>query len=288
VTPKTRFRIGSTSKPLTSAGAALLYEQKLLDLDASIQKYVPEFPDKGVTITTRELLGHLGGIRHYNQEDESRPEDAYRSVAESLKRFEYDPLVAPPGTKYSYSTYGYVLVSAAMEKAAGEGFLSFMRDRVFHPLGMKDTVADENEKIIPNRTRWYNVMADRTYRNSEYQDLSYKWAGGGFLSTASDLVRFGSAMLKAGFLKQDTLTMIFTPQKTSTGTSTNYGLGWSIHDADGATPKQFEHSGGVPGSSSWLVLYPDERVLIACVENSDDFRDWPILRVASPFFSTRK
>lgn len=139
VTPKTRFRIGSTSKPLTSAGAALLYEQKLLDLDAPIQKYVPEFPDKGVTITTRELLGHLAGIRHYNQEEESKPDhDAYHSVTESLKRFEYDPLIAPPGTKFSYSTYGYVLVSAAMEKAAGKDFLSFMRDRVFLRLGMRE------------------------------------------------------------------------------------------------------------------------------------------------------
>jgi len=289
VTPNTRFRIGSTSKPLTSAGAALLYEQKRLDLDASIQKYVPEFPDKGVTITTRELLGHLGGIRHYNQEEESKPDrDVYRSVTESLKRFEYDPLIAPPGAKFSYSTYGYVLVSAAMEKAAGQDFLSFMRDKVFLPLGMKDTVAVESEKIIPNRARWYNVKADGTYRNSEYQDLSYKWAGGGFLSTASDLVRFGSAMLKAGFLEQDTLTTIFTRQKTSTGTNTNYGLGWFIHDPDGANRKQYEHSGGVAGSSSWLVLYPDEGVVIACVENSDDFRDWPILRVASPFFSARK
>ncbi len=289
VTPKTKFRIGSTSKPLTSAGAALLYEQKRLDLDAPIQRYVPDFPDKGTPITTRELLGHLGGIRHYNADEALPNRDVYGSVTKSLKRFMNDALVTPPGTKFSYSTYGYVLISAVIEKASGEDFLSFMHNNVFMPLGMQDTVADESEKIVPHRARWYNVKADGNYRNSDYEDLSYKWAGGGFLSTAEDLARFGSAMLKAGFLKSDTLTMIFTPQKTNSGTSTNYGLGWFIHDAGGnGTPKQFEHSGGVAGSSSWLVLYPDRGVVIACVENSDDFRDWPILRVAAPFFSTRR
>ncbi len=290
VTPKTKFRIGSTSKPLTSAGTALLYEQKRLDLDAPIQRYVPDFPDKGATITTRELMGHLGGIRHYNADEGSKPDrGVYHSVAESLNRFKDDPLVAPPGTKFSYSTYGYVLVSAAMEKASGEDFLSFMHDKVFVPLGMQDTLADESAKIIPYRARWYNVMADGSYRNSDYEDLSYKWAGGGFLSTAEDLARFGSAMLKAGFLKEGTLAMIFSPQKTNSSKSTHYGLGWFIHAADShGTPRQFEHSGGVAGSSSWLVLYPDQGVVIACVENSDDFRDWPILRVAAPFFSTRK
>jgi len=289
VTPETKFRIGSTSKPLTSAGAALLYEQKHLDLDAPIQQYVPGFPDKGHVITTRQLLGHLGGIRHYNTDEESKPDrGAYHSVLESLKRFKDDPLVAPPGTKFSYSTYGYVLASAAIEKASGEDFLAFMREKVFLPLGMKDTLADDSAKIIPHRARWYNVMADGSYRNSDYEDLSYKWAGGGFLSTAEDLVRFGSAMLKAGFLKEDTLAMIFSRQKTNFGKKTNYGLGWSIHDADGqGVPRQFEHSGGVAGSSSWLVLYPDQGVVIACVENSNDFRDWAILKVAAPFFSSR-
>ena len=78
---------------------------------------------------------------------------------------------------------------------------------------MEDTLADESDKIIPNRARWYTVVANGSYRNTPYEDLSYKWAGGGFLSTAEDLARFGSALLKPGFLKQDTLAMIFARQK---------------------------------------------------------------------------
>jgi CubicO group peptidase (beta-lactamase class C family) len=287
VTPQTKFRIGSTSKPLTAAGAALLSEQGRLDLDAPIQKYVPTFPDKGYVITTRQLLGHLGGIRDYNaKESATLDRDVYPSVTESLKRFKDDPLIAPPGAKWRYTTYGYVLASAAMEGASGQDFLSFMHDKVFLPLGMQDTVADESAKIILNRAHWYSHLADGSFRNTPYEDLSYKWAGGGFLSTAEDLVRFGSAMLKPGFLKQETLAMVFSRQKAADGAATKYGLGWELHDAgDGQTERRFEHSGGVAGSSSWLVIYPDQKVAIAWLENCNDFRDWPIARVAEPFFT---
>lgn len=290
VTRKTKFRIGSTSKPLTSAGVMLLYDQKRLDLDAPIQRYVPAFPAKGQVITTRELLGHLAGIRDYNAEEGGKLDrDVYHSVSESLKRFKDDPLAAPPDTKWIYSTYGYVLASAAIEGASGQDFLSFMHDKVFSPLGMQDTLADESDKIIPSRARWYTIMADGTYRNTPYEDLSYKWAGGGFLSTAEDLARFGSALLKPGFLKQDTLAMIFSRQETNAGKKTKYGLGWFIHDTgDGGAEQQFEHSGGVAGSSSWLVIYPVQGVVIAWVQNSNDFRDWPIANVSAPFFSQGK
>lgn len=288
--PKTKFRIGSTSKPLTSAGAALLYDQGRLDFDVPIQRYVPGFPDKGYVITIRELLGHLGGIRDYTPEENSKLDrDVYHSVSEALKRFKDDPMSAPPGTKWLYSTYGYVLASAAMEKAAGKDFLSFMHDDVFLPMGMQDTMADEKERIIPNRACWYSIRADGSYYNTPYEDLSYKWAGGGFLSTAEDLVRFGSALLSSKFLKKDTLAMIFSPQRTNAGEKTKYGLGWFLHEAKGrGSDRWFEHSGGVAGSSSWLVIYPDQNVVIAWLQNSNDFRDWPISKVAAPFFAEHK
>lgn len=294
VTPHTKFRIGSTSKPLTSAGAMLLYQDGKLDLDVPIQRYVPSFPDKGYVITTRELLGHLGGIRGYTAADGNQENrEAYDSIAESLKRFKYDPLIAPPGTKWKYSAYGYVLASAAMEGSSGQGFLAFMHHSVFLPLGMNDTVADENDKIIPNRARWYNLRRDGTYRNSPYADLSYKWAAGGFLSTVEDLVRFGSALITPGFLKQDTLTLIFTPQKTSTGEQlrVKYGLGWEIHDPGDPDPanhgavRRFEHGGGAVGSSFSLIIYPDQGMVIAWLQNSDNFADWPMFKVAAPFFA---
>ena len=154
-TPKTKFRIGSTSKPLTSAAAALLYEQGRIDLDAPIQRYVPSFPDKGQVITTRELLGHIGGIRHYNAAEEIENQKQYSSVTESLARFKDDPLIAPPGTKRRYSTYGYVLVSAVIEGASGQDFLTFMHDRVFLPLACERlSCSSLSSSIQRSRTNW--------------------------------------------------------------------------------------------------------------------------------------
>jgi CubicO group peptidase (beta-lactamase class C family) len=284
--PVTKFRIGSTSKPLTATGAVLLYQEGRLNLDSPIQRYVPQFPDKGYVVTTRELLGHLGGIRGYTAKDgDIENQNAYRSVVESLNRFKDDPLIAPPRTKWQYSSYGYVLVSAAIEGATGKDFLSFMHDNVFGPLGMKDTVADENDKIIASRARWYNLRGDGTYRNSPYADLSYKWAAGGFLSTAEDLVRFGSALLEPGFLNKATLTAMFSPQELSKGDKTKYGLGWEILEAgDRGQELRYEHSGGATGSGSWLIIYPQQRVVIAWLENSDDFRDPDFSKVVAPFF----
>jgi serine beta-lactamase-like protein LACTB len=284
--PVTKFRIGSTSKPLTATGAFLLYQEGRLNLDYPIQRYVPAFPDKGYVVTTRELLGHLGGIRGYTAKDgDIENQNAYHSVAESLNRFKDDPLIAPPRTKWQYSSYGYVLVSAAIEGASGKDFLSFMHDSVFGPLGMKDTVADENDKIIPSRARWYNLRSDSTYRNSPYADLSYKWAAGGFLSTAEDLVRFGSALLEPGFLNKASLTAMFSPQELSAGGRTKYGLGWEILEAgDHGRELRYEHSGGATGSSSWLIIYPQQKVVLAWLENSDDFRDPDFSEVVAPFF----
>ncbi len=288
--PLTKYRIGSVSKPLTAAGAALLAQDERLDLDAPIQRYVPNFPYKGHQISTRQLLGHLSGIpRDVAAENDKSNEHPYHSVTESLTWFKDEPLVAPPGTKFYYSTYGYVLASAVVEGASGQDFLAFMHDRIFQPLGMNDTAADESEKIVLNRSRWYLLGSDGNYRNAPYLDLSYKWAGGGFLSTAEDLARFGSAMMKPGFLKKKTLQIIFSSQRLDSGAKTNYGLGWEIHEAgDGGPERRYEHTGGVAGSSAVLIIYPDQNVVIAWLMNTNDFRDWPVRNVAAVFFPLHK
>jgi len=114
VTNATQFRIGSVSKPLTAAGLALLYERRKVDLDAPVQRYVPSFPAKRYPITTRELAGHLAGIRHY-QDDEFLLNRHFNTVRDGLTIFERDSLLFPPGTKYSYSSYGWNLIAAVIE-----------------------------------------------------------------------------------------------------------------------------------------------------------------------------
>ena len=164
-------------------------------VDAPVQRYLPSFPEKQYPITVRQLAGHLAGIRHY-QGDESLGSRHYETVLEGLEIFRDDPLLFEPGTQYSYSTYGYNLLSAVLEGASGKPFLAQMEERVFEPLGMRHTSADQNRFIVFDRVRPYIVDDEGRFANAPHVDNSYKWAGGGFLSTAEDLVRFGFAHLE--------------------------------------------------------------------------------------------
>ncbi len=263
--PTTKFRIGSVSKSLTAVGLVQLVEQGKLDLDAPIQKYVPAFPDKGALITTRMLAGHLAGIRHY-QDDEFTISKHYQKVAEGLKIFADDPLVSLPGKEFHYSSYGFNLVSAAMEAASGQNFLPYMHEHVFEPLGLRNTVEDQPAEIIEERARFYDKPKDQPEQNAPYVDNSYKWAGGGFLSTSEDLARFGSALLQPGFLKPESLRLLFTSQKTADGKESGYGMGWFVGKSKSGQ-RIFQHSGGSVGGSSQLILYPDTHLVVAMICN---------------------
>jgi serine beta-lactamase-like protein LACTB, mitochondrial len=265
VWPTTKFRIASDSKPLTAAGLMLLVEQGKIDLDAPVQNYVHSFPDKGAKITPRLLAGHLAGIRHY-KDDEFQISRHYDSVVEGLKIFSDDPLVSPPGKEFHYSSYSFNLLSAAMESAAGENFLSYMHSHVFVPLGLRHTLADETAEIVEQRARPYRKTDDGVLRNAPYVDNSYKWAGGGFLSTAEDLALFGSALLQPGFLKPESLRQLFTSQKTSDGKETGYGIGWFVGKSKSGW-KVYAHDGGAVGGSSRLLLYPDAHMVVAMICN---------------------
>jgi len=288
VWPTTKFRIGSISKPLTATALMQLVEAGKLDLDAPVQKYVPSFPDKGAVITARMLAGHLAGIRHY-QGDEFNIQRHYANVLDGLKIFENDPLVSPPGTKFNYSSYGYNLLSAVVESAAGENFLAYMQKHVFDAMGLAHTAADQNTQIVEQRSRFYEKEKDGTLENAPYVDNSYKWAGGGFLSTSEDLVRFGSMLLQPGFLKADSLKLLFTSQKTKSGGETGYGMGWGITKSPSGRVV-YEHSGGSIGGSSQLMVYPETHVVVALVTNLTS-REWKaseVEAVAEKFESGKK
>jgi len=187
VTRETQFRIGSVSKPLTAAAVALLYQQGKLDLDAPVQRYVPSFPDKGYPITTRQLAGHLAGIRHY-KDREFFLNRRFATVLDGLTIFQDDSLLFPPGTRFSYSSYAWNLISAVVEGASGDDFLHYMSAHVLRPLGLAHTAPDRTDSLIPGRTQPYDRDSGGSYRIAPAVDNSYKWAGGGFVSTAEDLV----------------------------------------------------------------------------------------------------
>ncbi len=271
-TPATRFRIASVSKTFTSAAMAKLYEQSKLDLDAPVQTYVTDFPLKERKITARQLVGHLSGIRHLRRDqDEAKDEfydrkNYYENVAEAVEFFKNDPLDFAPGSKYGYSSFGFTLLSAVIENAGKQDFLTYVRQEVFQPLKMLDSAADDNRKIIPNRAGFYSLDVNLNVINAPYIDQSRSWAGGGFLSTSEDMVRFGSAFLKPGFLRAETLKEMFTSQTTDDGKETGVGFAWRIKkDPDGRL--FYNHPGENVGGRSYLIIYPKEGMVIAMAHN---------------------
>uniref|UniRef100_A0A2K5U7K0 Serine beta-lactamase-like protein LACTB, mitochondrial n=1 Tax=Macaca fascicularis TaxID=9541 RepID=A0A2K5U7K0_MACFA len=347
--PETVMRIASISKSLTMVALAKLWEAGKLDLDIPVQHYVPEFPEKEyegekVSVTTRLLISHLSGIRHYEkdikkvkeekaykalkmmketvafeqekegksnekndftkfkteQENEAKSRNSkpgkkkndfeqgelylrekFENSIESLRLFKNDPLFFKPGSQFLYSTFGYTLLAAIVERASGYKYLDYMQ-KIFQDLDMLTTVQEENEPVIYNRARFYVYNKKKRLVNTPYVDNSYKWAGGGFLSTVGDLLKFGNAMLYGyqvglfknsngsllpGYLKPETMVMMWTPvpnTEMSWDKEGKYAMAWGVVEKKqtyGSCRKQrhyASHTGGAVGASSVLLVLPEE------------------------------
>jgi serine beta-lactamase-like protein LACTB len=265
VKPSTVFRMASISKPVTAVTALQLWEAGKLDLDAPVHRYLPSFPQKAWRVTPRQLLGHQGGVRHYLLNERVDAGRHYFDLASALHLFQEDPLIAEPGTRYNYTTYGFVLLGAVIEAAASNRFIDKVRTRVFQPAGMDSARDDSAIEIIPNRSRGYAVTPEGRLRNCGLSDTSYKIPGGGMIAAPRDLVKFALAIRSYGLLKQHTVEMMFTPQKLKDGRSTQYGMGWFIDAVDGR--KAVLHSGDQEGVHSFLVMLPREGVAVAAMCN---------------------
>ncbi|HUE54757.1 MAG TPA: serine hydrolase domain-containing protein [Candidatus Udaeobacter sp.] len=270
-TSSTLFRLGSISKPITATAILQLWERGKLDLDAPVQKYCPAFPEKEWPITTRELLGHLGGIRHYNPDGKGDiPEDSARhfaSIEDSLQIFAGDPLVAKPGTKFNYSTYGYTLVGCVLEGAAAEKFVDFVRKNIFQPAGMEQTRDDDFFTIVPHRTRWYHKDKAGMVRNAGVLDSSYKIPGGGLISSADDMARFEAAILADKLLLRGTRDLMWSILQPTEGQPSHYALGWFVADKFGFPSAG--HTGGQQGTDTAFLIVPDRRAGVVVLANMD-------------------
>lgn len=287
VTPATRFRIGGVSETLTAAAAGLLAERGRLDLDAPVQRYVPSFPEKQWPISTRQLMAHTAGIRPYRGEGGIFQGAHCANEAERVAIFAGDPLRFRPGTESRYSTYGWALVGAVIAGAANEPYLDFLQREILAPLGMNGTVPDIAGQTEIGSAHFYypRLMLNPRYglQDAPPVDLSCHLPAVGFLSTPSDLVRFGSAMMGNVLLDPATLDELHTPVKLASGGSTGRALGWTVHRiAMGAdeTPTRIVGQGigkvvrrrplsattvggQVAGGTASLMIVPEHRIAIA-------------------------
>jgi len=292
VTPSTRFRAGSVSKTLTAAAVALLYDRGRIDLDAPVQTYVPAYPQKQWTVTTRQLLGDIAGVhrlRGENNNNDNVPRGNCTSLAQALQIFSVEPLAFEPGTRYRYSTYGWILLSAVVESAAAKSFATFMADEIFQPLGMNRTAlegtpSDADTVSFYGTKRSFGV--DQGVTDAAEENYSCFFGAGGFFSTPSDLVRLGSAMLKPGLLKPETIALFQTPLQLKSGASTGFALGWKVDDIQlaGRPVRVLRHRARLFGGTTSLSIFPELGLVVAAMSNeNDDTVDPFALQVAETF-----
>lgn len=302
--PATRsslFRIGSISKVLTAILAARLAEDGLIDLDADIRETLPSFPDKGAPITLRQLLGHLGGVRHYQSKDydftapggmiDTRP---YPDADAILAIFADDPLVAAPGETFNYTTFGYTLIGLVIEAATGRDYYDLLNEYVLQPANAEHVLIDDWFAIIPHRVDYYDPIdqyegylpASLGPRvNSSPLNSAYKRPGGGLIATADDIAAIGAMHFTPGFLTEEMFEQMFTSQTNTAGEATGTGLGWRI-DTDEAGRVHYHHRGSQQGCRAYLIVYPEEQIVVVMLSNlanSPDDIDRRAQEIASLF-----
>ena len=293
----TVYDIGSVSKILTAVAVMQLVEQGRAALDDPIQKYVPSFPEKSAPITIRHLMTHTSGIRHYRNTDFPGTSDnenlrPYTSFEDAIAIFKDDALLFPPGKYFSYTSYGVNLLQGVVEKAGGTSFEEYMRRQVWGPAGMTSTQFDVPARIVPHRARSYVTEKDRPVSNVPYGDLTYKFASGGMMSTAEDLVRFASALNAGKLLKPETRAAMWAPQtgllEFRDGKPTQVAVGtqallWRVaHDDAGR--RFVYHCGSVQQFQACLVDFPDHDLAVAILANSWDATGWKENLAVAAFF----
>jgi len=295
VAPGVRFRIGHASKSLTSAAVGLLLEKGSLHLDDEIQTYVPEFPRKQWPVTLRQLMGHVAGIRHYDSQEDSNPTAHCDRAIDGLKRFADDPLRFEPGTQYGYSTFGWVLVSAAVEAAAKQPLSTFMSTQVFRPLGMTATTFESSAEPMPDRVTFYQrrFTGDGGEGAVPATAVDYScFAGAGaILSTPSDLVRFGLAINGGHLLQPSTVRKLQTRQILTSGEETEYGLGWMVEEVTlaGEPTRMVHHaSRSLKGGTTSFMTFPARGMVVAVTANIANAITRDIALAIAQAFAERK
>ena len=268
----TVYRLASVTKSITAIAVMQLVEAGKLDLDAPIQQYCPSYPQKQWTVTSRHLLTHMAGVRH-NKWGETTSTRHYASVTDAIAVFKDDALLFEPGTKYSYSTQGYVLLGGAIENVSGIPYLQYLQERIFAPAGMTHTAADDASLNIPNRAVGYRrglfgfgwLSWFRGVHVAPPHDTSIKIPAGGLVSTVEDMARFAIAVNSGILVRPETLAAMWTKPKTRGGEESIYGLGFLIGEKNGQ--QRVFNDGSQAGTRTFLFLLPKEKFAVSLMTN---------------------
>ncbi|MCA1855777.1 serine hydrolase [Massilia oculi] len=267
MTPDMALRLGSITKQFTAAAILLLQEEGKLSVSDDITRHLPDYPTRGKRITIEHLLTHTSGIASYT----GKPDYVNRmaqdlTVAQMIDSFKNDPLDFEPGSQYRYNNSGYFLLGAIIERISGQPYHAFLEQRIFTPLGMLDTYYEGfghgKAPVAAGHTRGATGFGP-----AKPLSMSQPYAAGSLVSTVDDLARWDAAIGAGRLLKPASWQRAFTSYRLDDGKPTNYGYGWDVSKVQGETA--MGHGGGINGFSTHALRFPDQKVYVAVLTNSD-------------------
>jgi CubicO group peptidase (beta-lactamase class C family) len=262
-TPATNYRLASVTKQFTAAAILLLAEDGKLSLSDPIRKWFPTLPAAVDSVTITHLLSHTSGIVDY---EDVMPEGTTVQVhdADVLRLLEsQDTTYFKAGSSYRYSNSGYSLLSLIVQRASGKTFATFLHDRIFQPLGMKNSVAFEDGiSRVANRAYGY-TLRDGKWTQKDQSTTSAVLGDGGIYSSIDDLMKWDAALYDSRLLSDESRRLAFTPHAQTKEPGVQYGFGWMI------SGDAIWHSGETSGFRNVIVRYPKSRLTVVILTNRD-------------------
>jgi CubicO group peptidase (beta-lactamase class C family) len=262
--PATNYRLASMTKQFTATAILLLAEDGRLTLDDPVRKWLPTLPAAADGITIRHLLTHTSGLIDYEdvmaaQTTRQLHDSDVLHLLETQNRSYF-----APGTQYRYSNSGYSLLALIVGRASGSDFASFLRERIFTPLGMQNSVAfEEGISSVANRAYGYSYL-NKSWTRTDQSLTSAVLGDGGIYSSIDDLAKWDAALYDNRLLRSESLHSAFAPATKTDDPAVQYGFGWRI------TGESLWHSGETMGFRNVIVRFPSHRLTVIVLTNRDE------------------
>ena len=272
-TTDTKYRIASVTKPFTAILILQLVAEGKLDLHKPINTYLPDYPNNnGAQVTIHHLLTHSSGmVRDYESDEKLNKYPDKHFPKEKVSEFSHLPLEFIPGTRFTYSNSGYMVLGYIIESVTGETYETVLQEKILSPLDMKNTGMEKHRPITKHRAKGY-FKGFGEYFNSNYIDLSSIIAVGNMYSTVEDLFILDQALYNESLLPNEYLKLIFTEHIADPGYGGYYGYGWEIKEKPiGNTSKTIQtigHSGSIDGFCALFTRIPTNRASIILLNNT--------------------
>jgi CubicO group peptidase (beta-lactamase class C family) len=283
VKPETVFEIGSITKQFTAAGILILAQEGKLSVDDKISKYLNDTPAAWSNVTIRHLLTHTSGIKSYTGLDGF---ELWRHLtqAQFIRAIGKQPMDFQPGDSWKYCNTGFSLLGYIIENVSGEDYWKFMSEHIFQPLGMRATTHRLPRLIIPNRAAGYEQV-NHAWVNRDY-NLTDIFSAGSIVSTVGDLAKWNAALDGTRILSAASKAEMWTPVRLNNGTTHHYGFGWFLGSLDGHT--NIWHDGSTSGFSATIQRFPDDRLAIIILTNTDEQIATTLARKIAPFYFRKR